>query len=326
MSTTVRPCTPADLETAADTLAAAFADYPWTRYVVPEEDYATRLRALQRLYLAHALQHGVVGVVDDGSGVVAMLPHDAPDPDDTTLQQVVALHGDRLDRLARPTPPHEDWVLETVGVRPDAQGRGVGAALLRYGLAEAARRGARAVRLETSSDRNVRLYERHGFRTTDRGDRPDGPPVWTMRSVTDAAAPVPPPEHDTAAAAPSADEALSRYLEATNSHDFSQVATLLVPDAVYYFGDATCVGRAEVQEYFERTWESIPDERYWAEDITWTARSTHVAVATYTYRWTGTLPTGPASGAGRATNVLVADGQGWRLCHEHLSGLPRPSL
>lgn len=326
MTPPVRLCTPADLPVAADTLAAAFTDYPWTRYVVPEDDYASRLRDLQHLYLTHAQQHGVVAVVHDGSGVIALLPPDAPDPDDEVLEQVMTLHGDRLDRLARPTPPHEDWVLETVGVRPDAQGRGVGAELLRFGLAEAARRGARAVRLETSSDRNVRLYERHGFRTTDRGDRPDGPPVWTMRTVTDDAAPVLPPGHGTPSAARSADEALSRYLEATNSHDFSQVAPLLVPDAVYFFGDATCTGRAEVQAYFERTWETIPDERYWAEDITWTARSTQVAVATYTYRWTGTLPTGPASGAGRATNVLVADGQGWRLCHEHLSGLPRLTL
>ena len=30
---------------AAATLAAAFADYPWTRYVIPEDDHAERLRA-----------------------------------------------------------------------------------------------------------------------------------------------------------------------------------------------------------------------------------------------------------------------------------------
>jgi ketosteroid isomerase-like protein len=183
------------------------------------------------------------------------------------------------------------------------------------------------VRLETSSERNVRLYERHGFRVTGRRDIPHGPSVWAMRAETPGdVSHAGTAGRGATAPGPTADEALDRYLQATNTHDFSQVAPLLAPDAVYFFGDATCTGLAEVQEYFERTWETIPDERYWAEDITWTARSAQVAVATYTYRWNGTLPTGPASGAGRATNVLVADETGWRLSHEHLSGLPRPTL
>lgn len=182
MSTSVRLCTPADLNLAARTLTAAFTDYPWTRHVIPDDDYLRRLHALQRLYLAHALQNGITAVVDDGSGVIALLPPGAPDPDHHILEQIMTLHGDRLDRLPQETSSHGDWTLETLRVHPQAQGRGAGGALLEFGLALAARRGARAIRLETSSQDNVRLYERHGFQVTGRRDLPDGPSVWTMRA------------------------------------------------------------------------------------------------------------------------------------------------
>jgi ribosomal protein S18 acetylase RimI-like enzyme/ketosteroid isomerase-like protein len=321
VSTLVRLCASTDLAAAADALAAALADYPWTRHVIPDDDYPARLRALQYLYLSHAYQHGAVAVVDDGSGVIALLPPDAPGPDDNVLEQVMALHGDRLDRLAHRRSSGDDWTLETLGVHPNVQGRGAGGALLERGLAEATRRGARAVRLETSSEDNVRLYERHGFRVAGRSDLPQGPTVWTMRAVM-AEAGVAAPSAQEAAVGASVDEALEQYLRATNSHDFSQVAAGLAADAVYFFGDATCVGLPAVQEYFEQTWATIPDERYWAEDIAWTARSPHVAAVTYSYHWSGTLPTGPASGSGRATNIFVSTPQGWRLCHEHLSAHP----
>lgn len=57
-----RLATGEDLTTAADVLAAAFHDYPWTRHVIPEEGYAQRLREIQYLYLSHALDQGFVAV------------------------------------------------------------------------------------------------------------------------------------------------------------------------------------------------------------------------------------------------------------------------
>ncbi|MFJ2553816.1 YybH family protein [Microbacterium sp. NPDC087591] len=115
--------------------------------------------------------------------------------------------------------------------------------------------------------------------------------------------------------------ALEQYLDATNSHDFDQVARVLAPEPVYFFGDATCIGRAAVRDYFERTWALIPDERYWAEDIEWVVDGSDAAVAIYTYRWSGTVQGAPASGSGRATNAFAKTDDGWRLVHEHLSAL-----
>lgn len=116
---------------------------------------------------------------------------------------------------------------------------------------------------------------------------------------------------------------LQQYLAATNTHDFDEVEPLLMPEAVYFFGDATCVGRDAVRAYFERTWEQIPDERYWADDLEWVADGEDCAVAVYTYNWSGTVGGAAASGSGRATNVFVRTSGRWRLSHEHLSASPR---
>lgn len=56
---TIRPAVVGDLDTAADLLAEAFADYPWTRWSIPADGYSCRLRELQRLYLSFALRDGV---------------------------------------------------------------------------------------------------------------------------------------------------------------------------------------------------------------------------------------------------------------------------
>ena len=115
---------------------------------------------------------------------------------------------------------------------------------------------------------------------------------------------------------------LEAYLAATNTHDFDHVEKVLDPDAVYFFGDASCVGLADVRAYFERTWAMIPDEYYWAENIEWVTRTQDAAVAIYTFHWKGTINGLQRSGAGRATNVFAHTGRSWQLTHEHLSPLP----
>jgi ribosomal-protein-alanine acetyltransferase len=54
----------------------------------------------------------------------------------------------------------------SLATRPEARGRGVGAALLQAAATHAARRGCRALRLEVRVDNTaaIRLYEREGYR------------------------------------------------------------------------------------------------------------------------------------------------------------------
>jgi ribosomal protein S18 acetylase RimI-like enzyme len=87
--------------------------------------------------------------------------------------------------------PHEPhWYLNVLGVHPDLQGRGFGSHLMQPVLSRCDEQGLPAF-LETDTERNVMLYERHGFRVTEEFNLPDGgPPMWLMwREPKPAAAP-----------------------------------------------------------------------------------------------------------------------------------------
>ena len=180
MSIHVRIAQPDELALAADTLTAAFLDYPWTRHVIPEDDYPERLRELQLLYVQYAQSLGIVVVTGACDGVIALLPPDIPGPEPHVIDRIVELHGDRITRLEHGDPPAAAWKLETLGVRPERQGRGLASVLLDFALDEVSRRGGQLVALDTSDPRNVRLYERHGFRISSHVEGADRPPVWKM--------------------------------------------------------------------------------------------------------------------------------------------------
>lgn len=182
MTHPVRVATSSDLSAAARVLAAAFDDYPWTRWTLPDDEYARRLEEVQRLYLSHALDHGIVIVDDQVRAVAAFLPPHAPAPSEKIQQRVGELHGSRLAALiglALPVPPEGSWTLETVGVDPAHQGIGLGTAVIGMGLATIDRSG-QPVALETSDESNVRLYQRLGFTAAATTRIPEGPIVYSM--------------------------------------------------------------------------------------------------------------------------------------------------
>jgi GNAT superfamily N-acetyltransferase len=77
-----------------------------------------------------------------------------------------------------PDRPHRTCVY--VAVRPAAQGRGLGRALMEARLAEADASG-RPAHLATTNPRTLTLYERLGFRTL-AVVQPDPalPPLWSL--------------------------------------------------------------------------------------------------------------------------------------------------
>ncbi|MFC7818105.1 MULTISPECIES: GNAT family N-acetyltransferase [unclassified Streptomyces] len=189
--TPVRPATPEDVPAAVRTLARAFADYPFTRHVVAADDHPERVRRFQELFLTRvAMEYGRAWVTDDRRAVAAWTtPERDPGPAFAEVGPLaVDLAGDRAAALGsaeqalaphRPTGPV--WFLATVGVDPDAQGAGLGTAVLRPGL-EAAERGGFPAFLETSDEGNVRFYARLGFEVTAEVTLPDGGPrTWCMR-------------------------------------------------------------------------------------------------------------------------------------------------
>ena len=87
----------------------------------------------------------------------------------------------RLLALIESKHPHEPhWYLATLGTAVDRQGTGVGSALLRPVLEHCDAEGIPCY-LESSKERNLPFYRRHGFEVVEEVPLPgDGPPVWTM--------------------------------------------------------------------------------------------------------------------------------------------------
>jgi ribosomal protein S18 acetylase RimI-like enzyme len=76
-------------------------------------------------------------------------------------------------------PPEPHYYLAILGTEPNAQGRGVGSALLAPVLEDCDRNEIGAY-LESSKESNLAFYARHGFRVTGELDLPEGPHVWLM--------------------------------------------------------------------------------------------------------------------------------------------------
>ncbi|MHB8491388.1 MAG: GNAT family N-acetyltransferase [Solirubrobacteraceae bacterium] len=75
------------------------------------------------------------------------------------------------------TPPH--WYLAVLGTDPAEQGRGLGSAVLAPVLEQCDSDQVGAY-LESSKERNIAFYARHGFRVTGELRLPRGPTLWPM--------------------------------------------------------------------------------------------------------------------------------------------------
>jgi len=158
-------------ESLRATLALAFSADPCTRYIWPKP--ADFLEGYPRLLSAiggAGLENGVgFATADFGAASLWLKPGSKSDGDaiaaligDTVAperQAVGAQVGELMDQF-HPEEPH--WYLSMIGVDPARQGRGLGSALLKHTLAMIDAEGVLAY-LESSSPKNISLYERHGF-------------------------------------------------------------------------------------------------------------------------------------------------------------------
>ncbi len=192
-SPTVRRATAADVAPLARTLARAFHDDPVACWGCPSASLRPRL--LERFYatrLRQLLGDEEVWTDGDHRGAALWTP---PEHWRTTLRQDLALaramaaprllprlplvvHG-MLDAERRhpAAPPH--WYLAILGTDPDAQGRGLGSRLLAPVLERCDEDGVGAY-LESSKERNIAFYARHGFRVMRAWRLPRGPQLWAM--------------------------------------------------------------------------------------------------------------------------------------------------
>jgi len=192
-SPTLRRAGANDVPALARTLARAFLDDPvaaWScrrdslRPAVLERFQASRLRQL--------LVHGEVWATAELTCAALWAPpgHARTTPRQDLELARCLLHPRlawRLPLVARglldiqrhhpADPPHR--YLAVLGTDPSAPGQGLGSAILRPVLERCDADGVAAY-LESSKERTIDFYARHGFRVTAELRLPRGPSVWPM--------------------------------------------------------------------------------------------------------------------------------------------------
>jgi ribosomal protein S18 acetylase RimI-like enzyme len=176
------------LPVLAAVLGRAFVDEPMLRWPLGDHgDVADRFTRCFEYFFDEVGERALVYEAGDAAGAAVWLPPGAWQGANTPSQmhELTADGGARFDAfwkwIESSVAAEPLWHLDSVGVEPALQGRGIGGALIEIGLARARSDGIGAL-LETGTARNVPYYERFGFCTYEDSDAPDGGPhVWFMR-------------------------------------------------------------------------------------------------------------------------------------------------
>ncbi len=182
---------------AVQALAAAFADYAMLRALCPDARRRARVvpAFARMLYRISARAGGAFAV--PGFGAVACgLPPGSEWPSEWDYVRAGALSvvwrmglraGWRFLKLgpafdaarAKHMGDRPHWYLHLLGVRPEAQGKGLSRAVLRP-MFDAADRERAPIFLETATETNVTIYTRMGFELLGFTELPGGIPNWEM--------------------------------------------------------------------------------------------------------------------------------------------------
>ena len=177
-----------EMSQAVACIVAAFITDPIGRFAWPSpHQYLEGMALAARAFAGASFEHGTADVTADFCGAGLWLPPGVH-PDSEALEKVFrdtakSEHlGDLLatfEKMDEWHPEESHWYLPLVGVEPNAQGRGLGGALMRHATARADEDG-RLAYLESSNSRNISLYERHGFEVMGKIQIGAGPLVTPM--------------------------------------------------------------------------------------------------------------------------------------------------
>lgn len=175
----MRSATKTDKPLVTDLLSAAFNDNLSVDYIVKQDDKRKqRIRALMEYSFEVCYRFGQVWLSEDRKACALVLyPHQNKTDlkaillDLKLIFKAIGLSGIRkaLDREAKiksKQPKEPMTYLWFIGVSPLYQRRGTGGRLLKQIIADAKQQDL-PVYLETSTERNLSWYEKHGFAVYD---------------------------------------------------------------------------------------------------------------------------------------------------------------
>lgn len=192
--TGARAATLSDVEDVADVLVRAFEDDPLMMYLFKT---AEGRRTKSRLFFVSDARRAIekakgrVDTNDDGEtkgGAIWFAPDQWRTGGMELLGQIpmlfrMGLETPRalnvLNQVEKLHPKEPHWYLAVLGTDPQYQGTGVGSALIAPVLSQCDEEGVPAY-LESSKERNIPFYERHGFKVTTELKLKNGPSLWPM--------------------------------------------------------------------------------------------------------------------------------------------------
>ena len=186
------PATTDQIGQLATTLARAFHGEPTFRYIIPDAE--NRRGALDRAFPMFIREDMAKGVAYTTAGCEAVTLWRAPGQAHDGLWDTIRLlpayavslrsgliRGERVSRfIAKHLPKQPVWYLHFAGCDPAHQGKGMGGAAIRAGLARADDDGIPAY-LETADPKNLGIYTALGFEPVHEWDVPGGPHFWGMQ-------------------------------------------------------------------------------------------------------------------------------------------------
>jgi GNAT superfamily N-acetyltransferase len=187
-STEIRSAKPDEMPHAVSAIVAAFITDPVARFAWPSpHDHLQAMPLAAREFAGGSFAHGSAYVSADFRGAALWLPPGVH-PNGDALEKVFrdTAKPEHLDDLlgtfekmgqCHPDEPH--WYLPMIGVEPHAQGKGLGAELMRHAVARCDQEGKLAY-LESSNPRNIPLYRRFGFEVMGEIQVGAGPLVTPM--------------------------------------------------------------------------------------------------------------------------------------------------
>ena len=182
---------------ASEVMGEAFLNDPMWKYLVPDEARRARVVSLSmNILVRYSLLYGEIYTTPALDGVACWLPPGETTPIFSRLvligirsaplqlgwtgfRRYIAIEN-YCGEVHKRIVPGMHWYLWGLGVKPSRQGLGIGGMLMQPVLARADTDRLPCY-LETTNEKNMPFYEKHGFNVVSDGEVPRyGLHVWTM--------------------------------------------------------------------------------------------------------------------------------------------------
>ena len=184
----IRMTTSADEAAVVSTIFLAFSSDPVWRWCWPDPHmYLESAPSFVRAYAGGAFSHDGAYCSENYAGACLWLRPNVGS-DEAALENILQrtlsekVLGDLngvLEQMAKYRPSEQHWYLPIIGVEPLHQGKGYGSALMKRALEDCDREHLPAY-LESTNDRNIPLYQRHGFEVVGKIQSGSSPTILPM--------------------------------------------------------------------------------------------------------------------------------------------------